>query len=159
MNLTEFFEEARAKKIEMKLDRGESVQASKLSNEALFHLPLIAIAVLMIARSRTKPSVGEIGQIIGDCFEGALAGFRGSAQNLGWSASLRVRTVQALSFLEMSGLVVVEMPNRTIVATDLGKRVLDKALAGGSDLAVTLVGVARAYRNLRADRQLRLSVG
>ncbi|MBB3820648.1 hypothetical protein FHT03_000041 [Xanthomonas arboricola] len=158
MKISEFFEQARIRQIEPKFYRDQPARAITLSNEAMFHLPLIAMTVLMISKSRTKPSVSEIGQVIGDCFEQTFAGFRGSAQNLGWSASLRVRTVQALSFLEMSGLVQVDSASKTIAATELGKRALDKALVGGTDLAVTLVGVGRAYRNLRADKQLRLGI-
>lgn len=157
MNISEFFEQARRQGVEVSFDRLEPVRPMKLSNEAMFHLPLIAITVLTISRSRMKPSVSELGQVIGDCFEQTFSGFRGSAQNIGWSAALRVRTVQALSFLEVSGLVTVDESSRTISATDLGKRALIKAFAGGTDLAETLAGVSRAYRNLRTDRQLRLS--
>jgi hypothetical protein len=157
VNINEFFEQAQLRKIEVKFDRHEPARPTKLSNEAMFHLPLIAITVLMISRSRARPSVGEIGQVVGDCFEQTFVGFRGSAQHLGWSASLRVRTVQALSFLEISGLVEVDASSKNISATPLGIKALDRAMSGGSDLGFTLTQISRAYRNIRADKQLRLS--
>jgi len=156
MNFSEFFERVRAEGIEIEFDHRAPATAARLSNEALFHLPLIAITVLMIAKGHIKPGVDELGQLVGDCFERTFSGFRGSAQHLGWSASLRVRTVQALAFLEEAGLVEVQSPAAKVVATALGRRVLNRALEAGGDLAHNLVLVERSYRNVRVDRQLSL---
>jgi len=156
MKFSDFFNQIRVHDIEVAFDYALESPPPRLSNEAMFHLPLIAITILMISKGHVKPAVEEIGQLVGDCFERTFPGFRGSAQHLGWSASLRVRTVQALAFLEQSALVEVEAPARKIVATPLGRAVIDRAVAMGGDLASNLVVVERSYRNIRIERQLRL---
>lgn len=156
MRFTEFFERVESEGLEIQFDRDTAAKPIRLSNEALFHLPLIAITVLMISRGRHKPRVDELGQLVGECFERTFSGFRGSAQHLGWSAALRVRTVQALAFLEETGLVVVDEFRVLVSITPAGKRVLSRALSAAGDLAHNLVLVERSYRNIRSDRQFKL---
>ncbi|MGY0652640.1 hypothetical protein ACW7GZ_12435 [Luteimonas sp. A537] len=156
MNAFEFFEKVRAEGLEVEFDHRTPAPPARLGNEALFQLPLIAITVLMISKGQAKPGVNELGQLVGDCFERTFSGFLGSAQHLGWSASLRVRTVQALAFLEQAALVEVQSPEAKVVATPLGRKVLDRALEAGGDLAHNLVLVERSYRNVRVARQLSL---
>ncbi|WP_431635287.1 hypothetical protein ACQVBX_15855 [Dyella sp. KULCS107] len=158
MNFLEFFSEIKRTEVEITFDSRHLSPPARLSNEAMFHLPLIAITVLMIAKGRVKPAVDEIGQLIGECFEQTFPGFRGSAQHLGWSASLRVRTVQALTFLEQAGLVEVDGLNKKISATKAGRSVIDRAVAIGGELAANLIAMERSYRNIRISRQLRLGL-
>lgn len=156
MKASDFFNRIRTEGIEIAFDYRSEAPPSRLSNEAMFHLPLIAIAILMMSKGHVKPSVDEIGQLVGDCYEQSFPGFRGSAQHLGWSASLRVRTVQALAFLEQARLVDIDTQSNKIASTQLGKAVIDRAISEGGDLASNLVVVERSYRNIRAERQLRL---
>lgn len=158
MNFLEFFSEVERTEVEVTFDFTHMSPPARLSNEAMFHLPLIAITVLMIAKGRVKPAVDEIGQLIGECFEQTFPGFRGSAQHLGWSASLRVRTVQALTFLEQAGLVEIDEPSKKISATNVGRSVIERAIAIGGELASNLIVMERSYRNIRIDRQLRLGL-
>jgi len=157
MKFSEFFNQIRVDQIEVEFDYAYQSPLPRLSNEAMFHLPLIAITILMMAKGHVKPAVDEIGQLVGDCYERTFSGFRGSAQHLGWSASLRVRTVQALAFLEQANLVEVDGLNSKIAATAIGRSVIDRAIATGGDLAANLVDVERSHRNIRIERQLRLS--
>ena len=157
MKAAEFFERIRMEGIEIDFDYRSEAPPARLSNEAMFHLPLIAIAILMMAKGQVKPSVDGIGQLVGDCYEQSFPGFRGSAQHLGWSAALRVRTVQALTFLEQACLVEIESVTKKIEVTSLGRAVVDRAISLGGDLASNLVLVERSYRNIRAERQLRLA--
>lgn len=156
MNFSEFFERVRVDGLEIEFDHRTPATAARLNNEALFHLPLIAITVLMISKGHIKPTVDGLGQLVGDCFERTFSGFRGSAQHLGWSASLRVRTVQALAFLEQAGLVDIQAPSAKVAATALGRKVLGRALSAGGDLAQNLILIERSYRNVKVDRQLSL---
>jgi len=156
MKIDEFFNEVATRQLEVQFDYMSGAPVQRLSNEALFHLPLIAITILMLSKGRVKPFVDEIGQVVGDCYERAFTGFRGSAQHLGWSAALRVRTVQALAFLEQAQLVEVDQIQKKVSVTDLGRNVLELAMSSGGDLASTLVAVDRSYRDLRIERQLRL---
>lgn len=156
MKFSEFFERVESEGLEVHFDHEDAAKPVRLSNEALFHLPLIAITVLMISKGKHKPSVEELGQLVGDCFERTFSGFRGSAQHLGWSASLRVRTVQALAFLEEAGLVAVDNYKSLVSITPTGRKVLNRALGAAGDLAHNLVLVERSYRNIRSGQQFKL---
>lgn len=123
-----------------------------LGNETLFHIPLIALTIVLLARSRAKPKRDEIGMLIGNCFEQSIASFKGSTQELGWSANLRVRTVKALTFLEDTGLVVVNKHNSRIEATPAGQKLVDSVLSEESHLCLALLTIRRTYRNICKER-------
>lgn len=129
-----------------------------LSNEALFQLPLICLIVLLMAKDKRKPRVSEIGQLVGESIESAMPGFKGSAQHLGWSANLRVRTVKAITFLESTSLIEVNNRKSRLVITDVGKRVIARAMSQDNDLAYNLAQIARAYRNICVAKQLDLEL-
>lgn len=128
MDYEEFFQEASEKEIVLSLDQFSDSATHRLSNEALFHLPLLAMTILLLSKTRRKPKSDELGQLIGECFERTFSGFKGSSQHLGWSANLRMRTVKALTFLETVSLVEVDCHDSRIKATAFGKKVVSKAI-------------------------------
>lgn len=155
MRFDKFREKAEKSNITLKLEfahRGPLL----LSNEALFHMPLLACIILLLATLRRKPRTAEIGQMVGECIERTLAGFKGSSQHLGWSANLRVRTVSALTFLEISELVSVD--ENLIVATERGRKLIEQAFNAEDDLSYTLGIVERAYRDICGERRSRLEL-
>jgi hypothetical protein len=156
MNYESFFAAVDGDGIEVHFDNPRETPTTRLSNEALFHLPLLAVTVLMLAKGRRKPRSSELGQLIGECFERTFAGFKGSSQHLGWSANLRVRTVRALTFLETAGLVAVESNTRRLSATGRGRAVIDTALRQESELSLVLLTVEREYRNISEEKQISL---
>ena len=157
MNYEDFFREIREKELELRFDNPDYSPGARLSNEALFHLPLLAITILMLAKGSRKPKIDQIGQLVGECFERTFAGFKGSSQHLGWSANLRMRTVKALTFLEAAQLVRVE--NGRITVTPQGKSVIDAGLeAESTELAYTLRVVERNYRNISVEKQISLGL-
>lgn len=156
MKFAEFFSQIRGNEVELSLEEARYAPPARLSNEAMFHLPLIAMTILALSKGLVKPRVSAIGQLVGDCFERTFVGFRGSAQHLGWSASLRVRTVQALDFLEQAQLVTVD-DDRRIIATQAGKKVVQRAMGAEQDLSANLMAIERAYRDIRSERQIKLS--
>jgi hypothetical protein len=158
MNYDEFFEEAKEKNILMRFDNSGSSVSHRLSNEALFHLPLLAMTILLLSKSRRKPKIDELGQIVGECFERTFSGFKGSSQHLGWSANLRMRTVKALTFLEAADLVLVEKSNSRIRVTDKGKKVIAMAIEGDTDLAYTLQLIERNYRDIEIEKQISMEL-
>ena len=158
MNYDEFFEEAEEKEITIRFDNADSSVAHRLSNEALFHLPLLAMTILLLSKSRRKPKSDEIGQLVGECFERTFSGFRGSSQHLGWSANLRMRTVKALTFLEAANLVQVDKNHSKIFATDNGKKVIARATEGDTDLAYTLKLIERKYRDIKVEKQIAMEL-
>ncbi|MDI3248472.1 MULTISPECIES: hypothetical protein [unclassified Pseudomonas] len=157
MNFEDFF--SSVKESNIVLDIGSDFSTARfLNNEALFQLPLIALIVLLMAKDRRKPRVSEVGQLVGESIEASMPGFKGSSQNIGWSANLRIRTVKAIGFLELANLIVVDNLKSRLKITDLGKKVIERALGRNDDLSLGLVHAARAYRNICVARQLDLEL-
>jgi len=129
-----------------------------LDNEALFQLPFICMVVLLMAKNKRKPIVSEVGQLVGESLEASIPAFKGSSQHLGWSSNLRVRTVKAISFLELTNLITVDNRKSRVRATELGKKVVDAALSGDDELAYHLSIIARSYRNICVSKQLEMEL-
>ncbi|WP_353389549.1 hypothetical protein [Halopseudomonas sabulinigri] len=158
MNFHEFFDSVEGKELSLPVSSFRSSDQYRLSNEALFQLPLISMIVLLMAKDRRKPKVAEVGQLVGESIEASMIGFKGSAQHVGWSANLRVRTVNAITFLESASLIQVDNRKGRLAITDVGKKVVDRALSYDDDLAYNLSVIARSYRNVCVARQLDLEI-
>ena len=118
-------------------------------------MPLLAMVILAISKGRSKPELPEIGQLVGECLERTVAGFKGSSQHIGWSGNLRIRTVKALTFLESTGQVSIDKVTREISATDLGKKVYSGASEGESLLAHSLRTIEISYQYIRDEARVR----
>ena len=145
MSSIEFFNEARRLGLKLNLSGEGSSPAHTLDNEALFQLPLLAMTILAISKGRSKPALPEIGQLVGECLERTVAGFKYSSQDIGWSGNLRIRTVKALMFLESTGQVSIDKVTREISVTDLGKKVYTGAVEGESLLAFSMKTIELSY--------------
>lgn len=155
MNATEFFDEATKLNIRLNLPAKLSVPAHSLSNEALFQLPLLAMTILAITKGAAKPLLPEIGQLVGECLERTVAGFKGSSQDIGWSGNLRIRTIKALTFLEATRQITVDQHTRRISATELGKKVYQNAIVGESRLAMSMKTIELSYQYIRDETRVR----
>lgn len=142
--------------ITMRVDDFSGGRKDNLDNEALFQLPFIAMVILVMAKGLSKPSVPELGRLVGECLEQSMSAFKKSNQHIAWSANLRVRTVKAMSFLEMAGLVKIENQKGKVKISDLGKKVITKALDEGSDLSHNLNIISRKYRNINKANKMEL---
>lgn len=158
MNYDEFFESVTRREISIVVLEKDVQKNYQLSNEALFQLPLISMIVLLLAKDRRKPIVTEIGQMVGESIEASLVGFKGSSNHLGWSAILRIRTVKAISFLERSGMIEIRKSDNRILATNLGQKVIDRALSNDDDLSYNLALIQRSYRNICVNKQMDLEL-
>ena len=158
MNFDKFFDQISDRTTEINISEFSFNDSYLLNNEALFQLPLISLIILVLAKDRRKPRVSEVGQLVGESIEESLVGFKGSAQHIGWSANLRVRTVKAITFLEAAQLIVVNNRKSKINITALGKKVIKKAMLNEDDLAYNLAVIARSYRNICVSRQLDLEL-
>lgn len=155
MSSIEFFSEARRLGLALKLSGEGPSPAHTLDNEALFQLPLLAMTILAISKGRSKPELPEIGQLVGECLERTVTGFKGSSQGIGWSGNLRIRTIKALTFLESTGQVTIDKVTREISATDLGKKVYNDAVEGESLLAHSMKTIELSYQYIRAEARVR----
>ncbi|CFQ34249.1 hypothetical protein [Yersinia bercovieri] len=159
MNFDSFFEQIKQRELTIKLSSiTRPDHRNLLDNEALFQLPLISIIILVLAKDKRKPKVAEIGQLIGECIEASFIGFKSSAQHIGWSANLRIRTVKALSFLEQSELIIINNRKDRLNITELGKKVVERAMSWDDNLEYSLTLVSRSYRNICISRQLDLEL-
>lgn len=154
MTFKEFFTQLDQSDIKISFKENSALSAHRLDNEALFQLPFISMVVLLLAKDRRKPIVSEVGRLVGESIEASIPGFKGSTQHLGWSANLRMRTVKAVSFLELANLIEIDNRRSRIISTELGSKVINKALSRDDDLAYNLSMIARSYRNLCVSNQL-----
>jgi hypothetical protein len=155
MNTTDFFTEARRLGLKLNVSGEGFSTAHTLDNEALFQLPLLAMTILALCKGRSKPELPEVGQLVGECLERTVAGFKGSSQDIGWSGNLRIRTIKALTFLESTGQVVIDKVTREISATDLGKKVYTGAVQGESLLAHSMKTIELSYQYIREEVRVR----
>jgi len=144
--------------ITMRVDDFSGVRKDNLDNEALFQLPFIAMVILVMAKGLSKPSVPELGRLVGECLEQSMPAFKKSNQHIAWSANLRVRTVKAMSFLEMAGLVNIEHQKGKVKISNLGKKVISKALDEDSDLSHNLNKISRQYRNINKANKMEMRI-
>lgn len=158
MNYETFFEKVRDDEIDLTFDNKNTYEGGRLSNEALFHLPLLALTILMLSKGRRKPKLQQVGQLVGECLEKSLVGFKGTAQHVGWSANLRVRTVRALNFLEIASLAKVDDRKGVIEATELGHKVINTIFEKDSDLSYTLKVIDQSYRNICVEKQIEMEL-
>jgi hypothetical protein len=158
MNYDEFFNEAEKLNLRPPTRINEAEYHSSLDNEALFQIPLLAMVILMLSKGSGKPKSAELGQLVGECLERTVMGFKGSSQDIGWSANLRIRTIKALTFLERVGLVLVDSQDGRVTMQTQGRAVIDRVLSGDSPLTSALLIVERSHENIRAERRIRTEV-
>ncbi len=152
MNFREAVHKARSESLHIRTENTPKPRPDVLGNESLFHTPLIALTILMLAKSHSKPKKDEIGMLVGTCFERSLESFKGSTQELGWSANLRIRTVKALTFLENTALITVNKSTSRIEATDSGLKLIERITKEETRLCLCLLTIKRTYRNICKER-------
>ena len=104
--------------------------------DALFHLPLLALAVMVIAR-RTPFSTVHLGRKVTLLLVEHFGALRHSPHGLETSITLRRRCADALAFLEAVGLTTVSQERHRIVAlTQEGKAHIDRAARDSTDLGL-----------------------
>ena len=109
--------------------------------DALFHLPLLAVAIMTVAR-REKFQTINLGRRIAVLLVEHFAALRHSAHAIDTSLTLRRRCVSALLLLELVGLVTVSRDRwRFIELTPAGRKSLDEARQKVDDLGLLLRGL------------------
>jgi hypothetical protein len=158
MNFDEFFKKASDRNLRLPPPSASANYHSSLDNEALFQLPLLAMAILALSKGRAKPPLSELGQLVGECLERTVVGFKGSSQDIGWSANLRIRTVKALTFLERAGFACVDAQERAVNVTPKGREIVSMVIDSESPLSDALLNIERSFDNIRAERRIREEV-
>lgn len=158
MNYEEFFVEAERRQIQPPPPARLAAFRSSLDNEALFHLPLLAMVILTLGKGSSKPKLSELGQLVGECLERTVSGFKGSSQDIGWSANLRIRTVKALTFLERAGFAQIDQRASAVITTSAGRKVVEQVINQDSPLSNALLIVERSFENIRMERRIQSEV-
>ena len=131
MNFEYFFNVIESKDLRIDCSGSNSESLGLLDNEALFQLPFISLVILLLAKDRRKPKVSELGRLVGEAIEVSMPAFKQSKQKIGWSANLRIRTINAMTFLESCNLVHVNNRMGKVEATEKGKKLIKETLKNG----------------------------
>ena len=104
--------------------------------DALFHLPLLALITMVIARRKPFRTM-TLGRDVASLLVEHFSALRRSPHSLETSLTLRRRCADALAFLEAAGLVVVSDDSQRIVSlSEEGKKRYNGALADRTDLGL-----------------------
>ncbi|EOK5726547.1 hypothetical protein ACM6U3_004483, partial [Vibrio vulnificus] len=93
-----------------------------------------------------------------ECIEKTMPAFKTSKQKIGWSANLRIRTINAMTFLESAGFIFINNRKSKLEITLKGKSLIGSALKEEDNLAYTLLEISKSYRNICVARQLDLEL-
>jgi hypothetical protein len=106
--------------------------------DAIFHLPLLALVTMVIAR-RTPFQTVILGRCVSLLLVEHFGALRRSEHGLQTSLTLRRRCADSLAFLEATGLVTVSGDNERVVeVTKAGKAQIDSAVRNANDLGLLL---------------------
>jgi len=137
MNLDQFVERVG----DAQLPKADTEKARLVAPEtvdALFHLPLLAVAIMTLAR-RAPFETANLGRYVAALMVEHFQALRRASHALETSLTLRRRCVEGLVFLEIMGLVTVSRDRkRTVTLTPTGKTKLDAARRGGNDLGLLI---------------------
>jgi hypothetical protein len=116
----------------------ETVQAGRSPEalDALFHLPLLALITMVIAKRKPFRTTA-LGRNVASLLVEHFSALRHSPHSLETSLTLRRRCADALAFLEAAGLVNVSDDSQRMVSlSEGGKKQFSGALADRSDLGL-----------------------
>lgn len=116
------------------------------------------MVILTLGKGSSKPKLSELGQLVGECLERTVSGFKGSSQDIGWSANLRIRTVKALTFLERAGFAQIYQRASAVITTSTGRKVVEQVINLDSPLSNALLIVERSFENIRMERRIQSEV-
>jgi hypothetical protein len=118
--------------------------------DALFHLPLLALAVLIIARKTPFRTIA-LGRNVALLLVENFRALQRSPHGLETSLTLRRRCADALAFLEAAHLVAVSADSRReVTLTPEGKKNLDRRAHDASDLGLLIRELMRNQERVKA---------
>jgi len=127
MDVDAFLESVSATGLRLPVPAAPAPGGAPETIDALFHLPLLALAVIVIAR-RTPFPTSALGRSVAMLLAENFKALNRSEHGLTTSLTLMHRCADALAFLEAAGLVSVSQDRRRVITlTPAGKRHLDRA--------------------------------
>jgi hypothetical protein len=146
--LTEIAAEATRTQVRLEIDPEGLARASSSAVDGLFHTPLLALTILVIARARRG------GLPTSDLATWTLAtlvkhfeSLRLARARIQWSVLLRRRCADALVFLENVSLAGVHTaPQRTVQVTVQGRDLIGKLSRAADEAGALVRQLERAHR-------------
>jgi hypothetical protein len=118
--------------------------------DAMFHLPLLALAAMIIARRSPFPTI-SLGRDVAILLVEHFVALRSAPHVLEASITLRRRCAEALAFLETANLVSISPDQqRQISLTDAGKRHVDSAARDATDLGLLVRQLRTSQERVKA---------
>lgn len=137
MDIDEFLEKAQKAGLQLPaVHAGPTSGRAPESIDALFHIPLLALAIMVISRRSPFRTV-LLGRQVGMLLVEHFAALRKTSDCLETSLTLRKRCADALAFLEAFRLVDVSHDSQRIVTlTKIGKNHIERQSRNTSDLGL-----------------------
>lgn len=145
--LDELVEIASEQNVRIRVNTGALSRVTDDTIDGLFHVPLLALAILVISGARKGGLLtADVGSWTLATLSKHFEGLKLSRSHLRWSVLLRRRCADALVFLEEAGFVVVhEAPARIAVATLPGRDFLRRAAERADEIGVLTRQLRRAH--------------
>jgi len=136
MNVDAFLEQISERNLSLPAARESTNRRAPERIDALFHLPLLALAIMVIARR--KPFMTTVlGSNVALLLTEHFTALKHTPHALETSLTLRRRCADALAFLEAAGLVAITADRlRTVTLSGEGKINLDRATRDATDLGL-----------------------
>ena len=154
MNIDEFLQQVSLTDIRLSTGKAEApAPRAPATMDALFHIPLLAIAIMVIARKESFRTA-VVGTRVAMLLVEQFAALRRMPHGLGMSLTLRRRCADALAFLESAGMVTISQTGeRNVSLTQAGKEHVDRGSRDNGDLGLLV-------RQLRINQErVRARVG
>jgi hypothetical protein len=136
MNVDVFLERISERNLSLPATRESTTGRAPEKVDALFHLPLLALAVMVIARRRPFRTT-VMGSNVALLLTEHFIALKHTPHALETSLTLRRRCADGLAFLEAARLVVVSPDQlRTVTLSDEGKSSFDRAARDATDLGL-----------------------
>jgi hypothetical protein len=146
--LEEITAEATKANVRLRLNTDGLTRAAGVSGEGLFHTPILALTILVIARTRANGiATSDIATWTLGTLVKKFSDLRFARGDIQWSVPLRRRCAEALVFLENVGLAgVTETPTRTVHILANGRDLVGKLSRRADEAGVIVRDLERAYR-------------
>ena len=151
MDIDAFLESVSAPNLRLTAAGADALRAHAPERmDALFHLPLLALAVLVIARKTPFRTVA-LGRKVALVLVEHFKALQRSPHGLETSLTLRRRCADALAFLEAANLVSVSKDSRReVTLTTEGRKHLDRGARDASDLGLLIRELTRNQERVKA---------
>ena len=130
------------------IDTDALTRVAGAAGDGLFHIPLLALTILIVARGRKGGiPTADVGTWTLTTLTKHFESLKLSRHRIRWSVPLRRRCADALVFLENVGLIAVkEAPSRTLHMSLNGRTFIAKASRTGDELGLLVRQLDRAHK-------------